>query len=99
MVWRRVVGGAEVGGLGDVVDGAADVWARTFMALVAVVARDRGMTVMMVAVLREELDEPSSRVPLAIIELPRCPGTPTAHIAPHHTPRYTDPRHARSWTR
>ena len=44
------VGGAEVDGLGDVEDDAADVWARTFVALVAVVARDRGERVVMVAV-------------------------------------------------
>ena len=48
------VGGAEVDGLGDVEDVTADVWARTFVALVAVVARDRGGGVVMVAVLREE---------------------------------------------
>ena len=36
------VGGAEVEWLGDVEDVAADVPARTFVALVAVVARDRG---------------------------------------------------------
>ena len=48
------VGGAEVDGLGDVEDVAADVRARTFVALVAVVARDRGGVVVMVAVLREE---------------------------------------------
>ena len=36
------VGGAEVDGLGDVEDVAADVRARTFVALVALVARDRG---------------------------------------------------------
>ena len=44
------VGGAEVDGLGDVEDVAADVQARTFVALVAVVARDRGGGVLMVAV-------------------------------------------------
>ena len=44
------VGGAEVDGLGDVEDVAADVRARTFVALVAVVARDRGGRVVMVAV-------------------------------------------------
>ena len=45
---------AEVDGLGDVEDVAADVRARTFVALVAVEARDRGGGVVMVAVLREE---------------------------------------------
>ena len=44
------VGGAEVDGLGGVEDVAADVRARTFVALVAVVARDRGGRVVMVAV-------------------------------------------------
>ena len=44
------VGGAEVDGLGDVEDVAADVRARPFVALVAVVARDRGGRVVMVAV-------------------------------------------------
>ena len=48
------VGGAEVDGLGDVEDVAAHVRARTFVALVAVVARDRGGGLVMVAVLREE---------------------------------------------
>ena len=48
------VGGAEVDGLGNVEDFAADVWARTFVALVAVVVRDRGGGLVMVAVLREE---------------------------------------------
>ena len=49
------VGGAEPDGLGDVEDVAADVQARTFSALVAVVARDRGRRVVMVAVvLRRE---------------------------------------------
>ena len=48
------VGGAEVDGLGDLEDVRADVRARTFVALVAVVARDRGGGVVMVAVLREE---------------------------------------------
>jgi hypothetical protein len=42
--------GAEVDGSGDVEDVAADVRARTFVALVAVVARDRGGGVVMVAV-------------------------------------------------
>ena len=42
------VGGAEVDGLGDVEDVAADVWAHTF------VVRDWGGGVAMVAVLREE---------------------------------------------
>ena len=37
-------------GSGDVEDVAADVRARTFVALVAVVARDRGGGVVMVAV-------------------------------------------------
>ena len=41
-------------GLGDVEDIAADVRARTFVALVAVVARDRGGGTVMVVVLREE---------------------------------------------
>ena len=44
------VGGAEVNGPGDVEDVAADIRARTFVALVAVVARDRGGGVVMVAV-------------------------------------------------
>ena len=44
------LGGAEVDGLGDVEDVAADVRARTFVALVAVVARDRSGRVVMVAV-------------------------------------------------
>ena len=44
------VGGVEVDGLGVVEDVAADVRARTFVALVAVVARDRGGRVVMVAV-------------------------------------------------
>ena len=44
------VGGAEVDGLGDVEDVAADVRARTSVALVAVVARDRGSRLVMVAV-------------------------------------------------
>ena len=44
------VGGADVDGLGDVDDVAADIRARTFVALVAVVARDRGGRVVMVAV-------------------------------------------------
>ena len=43
-------GGAEVDGLGDVEDVAADVRARTFVALVAVVARVWGGRVVMVAV-------------------------------------------------
>ena len=43
-------GGAEVDGSGDVEDVAADVRARTFVALVAVVARDQGRGVVMVAV-------------------------------------------------
>ena len=43
-------GGAEVDGSGDVEDVAADVRARMFVALVAVVARDRGRGVVMVAV-------------------------------------------------
>ena len=57
------------------VDGAR---ARTFVALAAVVALDRGGGPVMVAVLREEEDEPSSRVPPAIIlataALPYVPG-------------------------
>ena len=44
------VGGAEVDGLGDVEDVAANVQARTFVALVAVVVRDRGGGVVIVAV-------------------------------------------------
>ena len=44
------VWGAEVDGLGNVEDVAADVRACTFLALVAVMARDRGGRVMMVAV-------------------------------------------------
>ena len=72
------VGGAEVDGLGDVEDVAADVRARTFVALVAVVAQDRCGGVVIVAVLRDGEDEPSSRVPLAIIlataALPYVPG-------------------------
>ena len=44
------VGGAEVDGSGDVEDVAADVRARTFVALVAVVARDWGGGEVMVAV-------------------------------------------------
>ena len=48
------VGGAEADGLGNLEDVAADVWARTFVALVAVVARDRGGGVVMVAVLWED---------------------------------------------
>ena len=44
------VGGAEVDGLGDVEDVASDFWARTFVALVAAVARDPGGRVVMVAV-------------------------------------------------
>ena len=44
------VGGAEVDRLGDVEDVAADVRARTFVTLVAVVALDRGGRVVMVAV-------------------------------------------------
>ena len=72
-------GGAEVDGSGDMEDVAADVRARTFVALVAVVARDRGGGLVMVAVvLRGEYDGPSSRVPLAIIlataALPYVPG-------------------------
>ena len=78
VVWRRVWGGAEVDGLGDVEDVAADVRVRTFVALVAVVARDRCGGVVMVAVLWEEEDEPSSLVPLPIIlataALPYVPG-------------------------
>ena len=44
------VGGAGMDGLGDVEDVAANVRARTFVALVAVVARDQGGVVVMVAV-------------------------------------------------
>ena len=48
------------------------------MALAALVARDRGGGMVMVEVLLEEEDEPSSRVPLAIIlataALPYLPG-------------------------
>ena len=51
---------------------------RKFIVLVAVVVRDRGGGMVMIAVLREEDDEPSSRVPLAIIlataALPYVPG-------------------------
>ena len=62
------VEGAEVDGLEDMEDVAADgARARTFVALVAVVARDQGGGVVMVAVPQEEEDEPSSRIPLAII--------------------------------
>ena len=73
------VWGAEVDGPEDVEAIAADrARARTFVALVAVVARDRGGRLMMVAVLREEEDESWSRVPLAIIlataALPYVPG-------------------------
>ena len=68
VVWRRVWGGAEVDGPEDVKDVAVDgARARRFVALAAVVARDQGGGVVMVAVLREEEDEPSGRVPLAII--------------------------------
>ena len=57
------MGGAVVDGPEDVEDVAADgAWARTFVALVAVVARDRGGGVVMVAVLRDGEDEPSGRV-------------------------------------
>ena len=73
------VGGAEVDGpenLEDVVANGAR--ARTFVALVAVEARDRGGRVVMVAVLREEEDELLSRVLLPIIlataALPYTPG-------------------------
>ena len=49
------VGGVEVDGSGDVEDVAADVQARTFVALVAVVAQDPGGgVVMVVVVLRGE---------------------------------------------
>ena len=61
------VGGAESDGLDDMEDVAADARARTFVAPVAVVARIRCGGVVMVAVLREEEDEPSSPVPLAIM--------------------------------
>ena len=44
------MGGAEVDGSGDVEDVAADVRARTFVALVTVVARGRGGGMVMVAV-------------------------------------------------
>ena len=61
-------GGGGGGWFGDVEDVAADVRARTFVALVAVVARGRGGGLVMVAVvLRGESNELSSRVPLAII--------------------------------
>ena len=61
-------GGAELDGPEDVEDVAAEgARARTFVALVAVVARDWGGGVVMVPVLWEEEDEPSSRVLLAII--------------------------------
>ena len=73
------VGGAEVDGLEDVEDVAASARARSFVALVAAVARDRCRGVVMVAVLREEEeDEPSSPVRLAFIlataALPCVPG-------------------------
>ena len=73
------VGGAEGDGLEDVEDVVANgARARTFVALVAVVARDWGGGVVMVAVHGEEQDEPSSQVPLAIIlataALPYVPG-------------------------
>ena len=63
----------------DVEDVAANgARSRTFVALVAVVARDRGGVSVMVVVLREVEDEPSSQVPLAIIlataALPYVPG-------------------------
>ena len=48
------VGGAEVDGPGDLEDVAADLRAHIFVALVAVVAPDRGRGVVMVAVHREE---------------------------------------------
>ena len=44
------VGGSEVDGLGDVEDVAAEVRARTSVALVALVVRDQGGRVVMVAV-------------------------------------------------
>ena len=72
-------GGAELDGPEDVEDIAADgARERTFVALVAVMARDRGGRVVMVPVLWEEEDEPLSRVLLAIIlataALPYVPG-------------------------
>ena len=73
------VGGAEVDGLEDAEDFAANsARARTFVALLSVLARDQGGGLVTVAVLREEEDELSSRVPLAIIlvtaALPYVPG-------------------------
>ena len=66
-------------GLEDVEDVAAGgARARKIVALVAVVARDRAGGVVMVAVLQEEKNVLSSRVPLAIIlataALPYVPG-------------------------
>ena len=71
--------GAEVDGPEDVEAVAADgARARTFVALVAVVARDRGGGVVMVAVLREEEEELWFWAPPAIIlataALPYVPG-------------------------
>ena len=73
------MGGTEVDGREDAEDVAANgVPARTSMAPVAVVARNRGGRVVMVAVSRKEEDEASSRVLLAIIlataALPHVPG-------------------------
>ena len=70
---------AEVDGPQDVEAVAADgARARTFVALVAFVARDRGGRVMMVAVLWEEGEELWCRAPPAIIlataALPYAPG-------------------------
>ena len=78
-VLARGVWGAEVDGPEDVgavaLDGAR---ARTFVALVAVVARDRGGRVVIVAVLWEEEEELCCRAPRAIIlataALPYVPG-------------------------
>ena len=62
------VWGAEVDGPEDVEAVAADgARVSTFVALVAVVARDRGGRVLMVAVLREEREELWCRAPPAII--------------------------------
>ena len=84
--------GLVTGAWGAVVDGPEDVEAvgpcgapmpdcaraRTFVALVAVVARNRGGGVVMVAVLREEEEELWCRAPPAIIlataALPYVPG-------------------------
>ena len=60
--------GAKVDGPGDVEAVAADgARARPFLALVAVVAQDRGGRVVMVAVLRKEEEDLWCREPPAII--------------------------------